>query len=334
MSEIVQRSQLRKAGTITYAAGGTERKRIEISGKVRRIVLDLSATLNVTGAGGTVITHQPLSLIRNINVWANETVLLKTGRGIDFRHRAQVFSKVNTEQVAAAGVASYPIRAKLPLYFVPPRAIGSRFPVDSILDLEPTTGGFKTLEIEIQWGDESNLLAAGTKAFTTNPSIDVLVDIDRWAKPPSFLYKELATEKPVLAAANTALEVPLLVEGKREYHHLIIAAEDQVATSGRALVSTAFNQIELKQNKGGSESNIVGPMSGHQLQHEYDELFTPPGGIITGLYPLVFQGRYDGMVNYNLNADGVNSLWFLLNHDAFATSGYIRVLQGTFERIR
>lgn len=337
MSEdLVQRTQLRKFGTIAFQSGGTVRQRISVTGMVRRIMLDLTGTLTVSdNTSAYAIAHNPLTLIRNITVWVNEDLPVKVGSGLDFKRRALLFSKVNTEVPVVATNAAYAIRAKIPIYFTPPRLVGNRFPTDSVLNMDPAKGGFKTLDIEIQWGTTANLLNGGASSFTTAPAIDVLMDVSRWDNPPTFLFKEMSIDSRALSTtANTELELPLQVGSKREYHHLVLVAEDVVANTGRTLVSTALNSVELKQEKSGALSNIIGPITGHQLQHEFDELFTPLGGMQTGLYPIVFQGRYDGMVNYNLDATDLDSLLFKINHDAFSTNGYFRILQGVMERIR
>ncbi|MEA1938540.1 MAG: hypothetical protein U9N14_05560 [Pseudomonadota bacterium] len=323
-------SNLRQVLTVPFQANQPVRREIEISGFVRELGLQLAGTLDITGAGGTLQSQTPHALVPNVTLWLNDDPIHQ-GRWVDYRVRNYVFSKLPPMlAVAGVGVAAHPFHSFLRFPFLTP---AGRQPVDSILYI----GKDDKLEISIQWLDENALVTAGTKSLTTglgvSPTVTVMADIETNSKMPKLLYKTASQDSEALAAgvANTDLNIQL-VRATREYHHMILTAEDIVAATGRNFVATALNRVTLRQEGGGSEGRMAW-LTGDMLQREFDTLAQTVDGIQTGVYPIVFQPRHDGMNTYNVPAGQLKDLRFVIDHAGFTTNGRIRANLGWHERL-
>lgn len=318
------RTSWRHALTIPYQANSPIRREIDISGYIRRLWLILTGTLNVTVAGGSVPSRNPGTLVPSLLIYRNGEEVMKQGRWNDWVTRQyQYYGKIPTQVAAAAGVASYDIRSFIVIPFVTPNA---RNPQDTVLSL----GSREKLEIEVFWADENALVNGGTKAFTTNPQIRVLAEISRADKDPIAQFKESSFETPSLGAVSNAnLNIELVTGPLVNYQDLILEAEDQAAT-GRVLTDQ-INQIILQSSGAGRVEQIVGPVTGVEQQYYIDTLFSSVPGVQTGIYPVPFQGVFDGMATFNLETASLNDLRFIIDHAAFPTDGYIRVLQSIWE---
>jgi hypothetical protein len=322
------RTSWRHVDTIPYQANSPQRRELDISGYVRRLWLHLSGTLNVTVGGGTAITRNPGTLVPNLTLYRNSEEILKQGRWNDWRDRQYMYyGKIATEVQAAAGVAAYAISSWICLPFETPMA---RQPQDTVLSL----GAQEKLELEVQWGDENSLLAAGTKAWTVNPTIRVLADISRWDLNPVAVFKETSFETPSLGAVlNTDLNIELVTGPLRNIQNILLVCEDNVAVSLRNL-EDRINFLRLTSTGGGREENVMGQLSGFEQQAYVDTLFGTVPGIQTGMYPIPFQGLNSGMASYNLSTAGLSDLRFHIDHAAFTTQGFIRVLEGIWEPLQ
>lgn len=326
----IQRSLTRRIATVAYSANNVVPNQLLVTGKIRSLTLQLSGTLNVTGGGGTAISQNPGTLVPSITLRYNEQSILKQGRWIDWVDRGYTFLKLPNQTAAAAGVASYAIESTIELSFITP---GGAKPDDTILVI----GDNDRLDLDVQWTDENSLLSGGTKAWTTNPSINVVADmINDPNVQPIAVYKEGAFEVGSLGtAANTNFQGLQPTTGPAlNYHHLIVVTEDNAATSLRAKVSNV-NQIELQQSGQGIQTTPFGQISGNVMLERFNlngwQQKPRIDATRAGVYPVLFQPHYAGRLTYNLNTADLDDLRFIINQAAFATDGVDRVVWGTVE---
>jgi len=328
MNQLVQRTNFKKIGTINYAKNQTIREQLPISGKVRRLMFELNITNTITDStNGVVVARSPLSIVSSMRIIADRDITLKEGRLSDFKDRMYVTNKLPAETQDTVANNATTVKSRVLVNFVTP---GSVRGVDTVLDMNR----HQRLDLEMTFGDQESIVANCDDA-STDPTgtIDVLAEVSNYDPAPNGYFIERGFETSSLGtSANTALEIPLTRGPRQNYHHIILLAEDLVANSGRTLVSTALNSIRIDQQGAGGLSTPFGPVSGDELQHEFDLTFDREG-VQTGIYPIVFQPRFDGRQTFNLTSGGLNDLKLLINHDAFTTAGYIRVLQGTVEPI-
>ena len=333
-----QKSNLRRVHTFTYAANQTQREKINVSGFVREFILRLQGTIAVTGDATNVMNFDPEGLLSSISIIINGEDVLHTGRMIDYRIRNYVTHKLGSrDQVGTTVTAAgdpYAFTSIVRIPFEIPNAVS---PADSILALPSAD----RLDMEVTWGSETSLINGGTTSLTTGdavtPTLRVSADIVRIAKPPTHVYKTGAFDSDALGtAANIDLEIPITTGPRRNYHHLILLTEDvnNAAGGGRNLEAVALNTVTLRQEAGGETSQIIGPIPGVDLQEEFDMLKGSVDGVQTGVFPMVFQGRHQGMRGFNIATANVSDLRWLIDHATFGTAGRIRTLWGNVEPIR
>ena len=321
-----QRTIRRRVLTIPYQANSLVREEIPISGKVRRLFLKLVGTLDITVEATAALAQNPGTLIPSLSIILDREIVLKQGRWNDWRDRMYAHYKLPAETADAITVDETTILSTIIIPFITPLA-GK--PVDTVLDMD----AFQRLDIEVQWGDENSIVAGGTKAWTTDPEIQIVAEISSFDPPPEGLYKELAFDSDGLGtAANTNLQLELVTGPRLDYHHVFLSAEDVVANSGRTKVATAINSLTLQQQGAGESSNPFGLVSGYEMQYIFDQLFATVDGIQTGLYYIPFQGQFDGRNTFNLATAGLDDLRLIIDHAAFTTAGIIRTMYGTIER--
>ena len=308
---------------IAYAANQPQTVRLLVSGFVRALWLELTGTLNVTVLG-TAVNRTPGTLVPTITTMLNGTEIYHSGRWNDWVDRGYMFFKAPAQTAATGGVASTAIASRIRLPFITPWAVR---PSDTVLYLTNND----RLEVQVTWADENSQVTGGTKAWTTNPQITVIPEVTTEDGQPIAKYKELALDSNALGvAANTDLNIPLTVGPKIAYHHLGLVAED-IPAAGRVPVTTLLNSVQLRQTSNGFTSQPFGPMTGSQIANEYDTYFNR-AGVQTGIYPVVFQPRYDGRTNFNLDTSDLSDLRWIINHAGFTTDGRIRTLIGRVER--
>lgn len=326
-----QRTTRRRIASIPYRANQMVREQLQVSGKVRKLFLKLHGSLNITDITSAVaVGRNPGTLVPYLSIFADREILLKSGRWNDWRDRMWFHFKIPADTGVTAAVSDQPFVATIQIPFITPQ--GAR-PVDTVLNMD----SFQRLDLEIQWGDENSLLYLGTKAFSVDPVIDVIADVSRLDPDPIALYKENAFDSPALGtAANTDLQLELVVGPRINYHHLALIAEnDAGAGAGRVLAATLLNDIRIEQSARGELSYAYGPVSGAEIQHDTSTWFQRVNAIQTGTYWIPFQGNYDGRQTYNLATGNpvLDDLRFRIDHAGFANQGYIRVLNGTVEPI-
>jgi hypothetical protein len=319
-----QRTIRRTILSITAVAGATVQHRLDVSGKIRRLFLVMSGAFT-PGASATEVPQNPGTFIPQMSLMFNHETILKQGRWLDWVDRGYVFSKLPAESTVAHGTAtlqSFISRIEWP--FCTP---GGRNPVDTVLHVKPTD----RLDINLTFGAATSITGGANAALTTPPTIRVVAEISNADPDPIALYKEAASEDSVGTDANTGYEFPLVVGPNLAYHHLIPVTEDN-ASGVRTKVS-ALNGFRLQQSGNGEISNPFGTVEGLDLQHSFNQEHGKSDSVRTGVYPVLFQPQYDGMLTFNLMTRGLNDLRFIADHDAFTTNGVFRVLQGTIEPI-
>lgn len=324
--QVVQRQGLRRVATIQYQANTTVRENIPVSGKVRNFFLVLSGVQTHSNVTSVFAQGQgPGGVVQGITAYLDRDVVYKQGRFSDFKDRQAQFSKAPNTVAIGVTAAAHTFKDYARLNCVTP---GGRFPEDTALDMDQ----WSRLDFEIQWGDETSICTATATSFTTNPTIEVYAEVINTERAPNGLYRETAFDSDALGtSANTGLELELVTGANRNLHHLMLIAEDNAANVGRTKVSTVLNSIRLQQTAAFGQSNLFGLISGAALQEEYDSRFSRVDGIQTGVYPVLFQPRYDGLSTFNVFTEPLDDLRFIIDHAAFSTAGYIRVLEGIVE---
>jgi hypothetical protein len=235
--------------------------------------------------------------------------------------------KLPTDVAPGITAAAHAFSATIQIPFITP--MGAR-PVDTVLDMD----AFQRLDINIQWGDENSLIYSGTKSFTTDPVVKVVAEVSRFDPPPTSFYKETGNDSSLLGtAANTDLNLEMVVGPRINYHHILLEAQDMVANTGRALVATAINNLQLQQSAAGEISYPFGRVSGAEIQYDFDTYYSRVNAIQTGMYPIPFQAEFEGRNTFNLMTAGLDDLRLLIDHAGFTTNGLFRSLVGTIEPI-
>ena len=323
-----QRTTRRRVADIAYQASSTVRTELPVSGKIRKLYLELTGTLNLSNASGaTAVARNPGTVVPNITVYLDREVVLKQGRWNDWRDRSYMHYKLPTEVSDDTSVNATAIASRIEIPFITPYAVR---PVDTVLDMDAG----QRLDIEVQWGNESSIINGGTKNWTVNPSIAVVAEISRFDPEPIGIYKELAFDSSNLGtAANADLELPLVTGNKKSYHHIFLVSENDPGAAGRGLVATVLNDVRVQQSGSGEVSDAFGRITGSQLQNDFNMYFSKPDAVQVGLYPIPFQAEFDGRNTFNLDTTDLDDLRVIVDHSAYANAGYIRVLNGIIERL-
>jgi hypothetical protein len=326
-----QRTQLRKIATLTYKDSAVVREQIPISGRIRSLWLRLAGTVTVSGTSSIALMNRitsPGNLVPSLTLLLDREVILAQGRWYDFEDRMRIFSKGPVLDPPGITAAAHTFSTSIHLPFIAP---WSRSPGDTVLDMDM----WSRLDLEVLWGNENSLISAGTKAFSVDPTIEIIAEISKTDPVPWGLYKTAGFDSSSLGtAANTDLNLKLVTGPRTNYHHVILVAEDNVATIGRIPVSTLLNSIRIEQQGAGELSNVVGPMSGVAMAEEADNMGATPAGVQTGIYPMLFSPRFDGLQTYNLVTRDLDDLRVVIDHAGFSTAGVIRTLTGIVEPLR
>ena len=319
-----QRTTRRRVATIDYQANSVVRTELPISGKVRRLFLELTGVFDHTADSNVAVNGNPGSIIPNITVYLDREEVLKQGPWSSWRNRMYAHYKLPAEVPYVDADVTLFSRIQIP--FITP--LGAR-PVDTVLDMD----AHQRLDIEVQWLDDTAIDSSGSSAWTTEPHIDVIAEISRFDPPPIGMYKELMFTSDALGtAANANLELELVTGPRKQYHHVMLAATDDAGQgAGPGLVATALNAVSIQQTGAGEQSVPFGIMSGVELQHDFDEVFRTVDGVQAGLYYIGFQGPFDGRATYNLDTAGLDDLRLRIDHAGFTTAGRISVYYGLFE---
>jgi len=320
------RTELQRRETITWAANSSSSTQLKVRGLIRGLFLELTGTLNVTGAMTAAVAQNPGTLVPSFTVRKNGKVL-KQGRWIDWLTRMYAYGyKLPAETAAAAGVAAYPFRSRIYVPFITPHA---RRPVDTVLFI----GQGDRLDIDITFGDVNSLGTGGTKTFTVTPQVNIVVDEMTGNIAPIGVFKELNFEDSVGTTANTNYQgAQMPVSPVIQYHSLLVQCEDNVANSLRTLESF-INDLTLQtQGEGGTEQPY-GIISGGQNQNMVNVVQNMVDAVRVGVYPVLFQPYYEGLMTYNLRGAGLTDLRFLIDHAAPTTAGFVRVLTNTIEPV-
>ena len=325
----IARTLYRRIASIAYSANNTVTTQLQVTGKVRRLFLELTGTWNETAGTGTAITQNPGTLVPGLTLRFNDATILKQGRWLDWIDRQFVFKKLPAQVAAAAAIAAYAIRSRLEMPFITPMAIR---PIDTIL----VVGDNDRLDLDVTWADENQLIDSPTGSFTTAPQINVVAEmVNDVQVEPVAVYKEGAIEVGGLGTtANTDFQgIQPVVGPGINYHHLILVSEDLAATTLRAKVSN-LNQISLQSTGGGLVTTPYGQVSGAQNQNDFNVHMAKVDGVRAGVYPVLFQPEFEGRMTYNLVTADLNDLRFLIDHATYATDGVIRCLTGSVEPLR
>ena len=322
------RTELQRRETITYAANSSSSTQLKVRGLIRGIFLELTGTLAVAVNMTAAVAQNPGTLIPSLTVRKNGKVI-KQGRFIDWLTRMYAYGyKLPAETACAAPAAGspYPFRSRIYIPFITP---GARRPVDTVLFI----GQGDRLDIDVTWGDTNSMGTGGTKTFTVTPQLNVVVDEMNGNIAPVGVFKELNFEDNVGGVANTNYQgAQMPVSPVIQYHSLLIQCEDNVANSLRTLESFVTDMTLQTQGESGTEQPY-GIISGVQNQHMVNVVQKMVDGVRTGVYPVLFQPYYEGLMTYNLRGAGLTDLRFLLNIAAPTTDGFVRVLTNTIEPV-
>lgn len=323
---MIARTMLRRILTIPYNENNTVTHRLDVTGRIRRLFLELRGTITESGGGGgDVLAQNPGTLVPSMQLFLNHSDMLKQGRWLDWVDRGYCLEKLPAEVAVAAPDGAYNIASRIEWPFITP--LGAR-PIDTVLEI----GQNDRLDIQLTWGDEASL-GDGTLTWNTEPTVDVIAEItnDPNLPPAIGLYKESAFEEAVGTDANANYQGLQMVTGPGlNYHHLIVVSEDNLADVCRTKLSN-ITDLSLQQTGQGVVSQPVGVISGDELQHDFNTNFVKVDAVRTGVYPVMFQPAFEGRMTYNLVTADLDDLRFIINHALFTTSGYFRVLQGTVE---
>lgn len=322
---------LKRVATIAYKANSVVREQLVVSGKIRALFLLLTGVVTVTDVTNIALRNRtPGVLVPSVSVLLNGQTTIHQGRWNDYRDRMAIFSALPNDTAPGITAAAHTFLARARVDIAAP---WWSVPYDTLLDVGAGRM-FDRLDLEVLWGAETSLIYLGTKSFTTNPTITVLADVMETAPAarPWGMYRTAGTDSTNLGtSANTSLNLVQPIGPRVMYHHLALVAEDDVANLGRNLVATALNDVRLYQSGPGESSDVIGPISGTEIQQEFDSFGRSVDGPQTGIYPVTFAPRYDGMAAYLLQTQKLDNLRYLINHDAFTTAGYLRTLAGWIE---
>jgi hypothetical protein len=329
----IARTITRRVATVNYSANSTVQTQLTgVTGRLRRIFLEMQGSLLVTTAGTNYAeSRNPGSLVPSLMLRLNHQVVLKQGAWKDWLDRSYVFNGQLPAQVACDATADTDaFRSRIELPFITPR--GAR-PIDTVLNLGPDD----RLDLDITFADDNALVNSSTlQSLSVAPTINVVAEMEAHIEgitpDPVGLYRETAFETNPGAGANTDYQsLQMTTAPGLEYHHLVIVQEDAVVNTGRTLEGT-ITDLTLQQQGGGQLSQPFGIISGEQLQHDFNVRHRCIDAVRTGVYPVVFQAAYEGRWNYNLDSTNLDDLRFIVNYSAPTTNAFFRVLQGTIER--
>jgi|TARA_R110002110_G_scaffold117305_1_gene290151 hypothetical protein len=331
MNQVIQRAGLRVVATIDYKANQVVREHIPISGKVRSFYLRLKGTQTHTNVTAVQqINGNPGTLVKNLNFYLNRDEVYKSGKWSDWIRRMGVYGRASASTAVGNTVAAFPFNSAIRVMCQTP---GSKFREDTLLNMDGReSGGWDRLDIEIDFGAEAQVCTATATSFAVAPQIEVLADIVNTDRNPNGLFRETAFETDSLGtAANTEKAIELTTGPTRNYHSIILVAENDPGAAGRLPVSDMITSVRLQQTAAFGQSNLAGLYSGDLLQEEAADFAAYNAGIQTGVYPILFQPRYDGQSTFNVITQDLDDLRLLVNHAGFANAGYIRVLEQLVE---
>jgi hypothetical protein len=215
----------RPQNTIEYAANAPKSVNLHLGRQYRNLLLWLSGTLNVTVAAASVVEDSPFSLIKKIELMVNGNVPVKTISGKAALERTAIRNRVLPSFVqTGTGVAAHPFSALLELPLWLPEA----------------RGGVTGTTLEVTWGDETDLVTGGTKAFTVNPTVQV-VSHDLARKPgdpiPRTAIHRERTIVQTVAASNQELKIDLKSGDTRRILSATVIARE-AAVRSNAIVNS------------------------------------------------------------------------------------------------
>lgn len=321
------RTRTEKVGTVQYAANNNAPPfEVQVPGRyLHNIFLELDGVITETAGGGTALARNPGTLL-DIRLRLNQRNTIKDGRWQSFAvDRAYLYDVIPVETPAAAAIAAYAIHsvAELPMF----HKWGAK-PFDSVIDMTR----HRSVHLDVTWRNEAALIVGGTNAFTTAPTVDVIVEVsddvppDVGAGSAYFVQREIdSAALGAVAAADTQIELP--VAPGLDYTSFVLVALDTPGAAGRTLVATALNELHLESKGVQGTVFPFGPLSGAELQFWFEKRTRHPDGVVAGLYPIPFlSGPAGGLRSHAVRTGDMTDLRFHVDHAAFATAGTIKVL--------
>jgi hypothetical protein len=228
----------RPQNTIEYAANAPKSVNLHLGRQYRNLLLWLSGTLNVTVAAASVVEDSPFSLIKKIELMVNGNVPVKTISGKAALERTAIRNRVLPSFVqTGTGVAAHPFSALLELPLWLPEA---GLAMDASLLDATARGGVTGTTLEVTWGDQTDLVTGGTKAFTVNPTVQV-VSHDLARKPgdpiPRTAIHRERTIVQTVAASNQELKIDLKSGDTRRILSATVIARE-AAVRSNAIVNS------------------------------------------------------------------------------------------------
>lgn len=334
-------------GDIAYKANSPKELLVEKSGcYLRNLFVELIGSHTITTTtDGTIVTRNPGTLVENFALVLPNGKTLKEGRLLDWEDRGYVFGYGGPKVVADTLAANTTeVIAAFHIPFNPPFMRDPHLCSLDMMDVGVGGKGFKKFWIRINWGDENRICKKGASTVSswgTEPVLRIWAEVSRDSLPTkrNVLYFERGTDSAALGtAANTS---GLLIQPERSilhnYHHHILVAEDDTGSGfvNRAKVSTALNDINVKQSGEMDYPTefLKTPFPGSVLQYEFAQRWDRNLSNLTGIYPILFPSRMDGLATYCLKTVNMTRYDIQVKHSGFTTNGYIRRLDGWLENM-
>lgn len=326
-------------GDIAYKANSPAQLRVEMTGvNIRALFVEVIGTLDITTTtDGTLVTRNPGTLVENFQIVLPDGTIPVWGRLLDFEDRAYVWTyggpKVTPDTLAANASES------LACFHIPFNAPWSKEPYLTALDMN----WWREFIVNIQYGDENRIVKKGAltvEAWSVEPKLRIWAEITRdKIGPRRQMFVQRFQETDSLGtAANAALRLRIPRGPSINYHSLILVAEDDTGSGfvNRAKVSTVLNNVYISQRgeKDYPSNLLQTPMTGSILQYEFSQRFDRNLANLTGIYPIMFSPRMDGLMSYSLKTEDMTDLDLYIDHSGFTTKGYIRLLTQHIENIR
>jgi hypothetical protein len=235
---------LRKIATKTVTAGGVDSIDLPRDYDVESYFIRVSGSVQVTVAGAAVRAEAPSQIVRTLEVVADgKNTLFKApmwaiGLGNLDRHITDTNSRVNTPPTAAS-IATYAVECFGVIDFASMAAVR---PKDSAL----RTGGYSTLQLNLQYGLANDLFTGTPTAVFSNMTVEIFAQqivefpgADGKITSPVAMRRTSYSEQSI-PASNSALEIRL--PSGNLIRSCLVRAEGSV-TAGEPSVAMINNLI-------------------------------------------------------------------------------------------
>jgi len=237
VTDTAQSVRWRQQKPVDFVANTPQTIKLRRGFVYRALFLELSGTVNITAAGTAAPTGSPDQIMRRIKLLMNGNNTIRSYDGPSLRELNRVWFNqtplITTVDPTAAGAQSFKSYLCLPLWS--PRTIK---PFTTALDSSPLS----QFELEVDWGDISDIVGDATATFTSDPIVKVKSLESFGAIPGGALWRSFVLSENV-PGANSAMQVQLPVG--QQYRQFLFRTSYLDGSNRKIYSDSVINNVKL-----------------------------------------------------------------------------------------